>query len=116
MKERYDPSIRKTPCGKRVYAYWKKVRQNPHTQDFEYFPDFLDWAMKNGYKQGYKLILVDAEKPYSTTNCIWVAPACQREETGMIDEARAREWNMAVNRIRKQLGMEPLEGTDYAEL
>lgn len=116
MKERYDPSLRKTPIGKRVYSYWKKVRQNPHSQEFDFFPDFLKWSMENGYKHGYKLVLVNIEKPYSPDNCIWKVPSCQLEERGTIDEARAREWNAAINRIRKQFGMEPLEGTEYAEL
>lgn len=110
MKTTYDPALRKTPIGRSLYYYWKMVRKNPHTNEWDLFPNFYDWSLNNGYTPGFRLYQVDAEQPYSPENCVWK----DREET--IDMARAAEWNAVVNRLRKQWGLEPLEGTEYGDI
>jgi hypothetical protein len=53
---------------------------------------------------------IDKSKPYGPDNCEWYTS----EKSVKIDYERAAEWDAVVNRIRKQLGMPPLEGTSHA--
>lgn len=114
MERTYDPALRKTAVGTRLYYYWKAVRKNPHTPEWDFFPDFYAWAMSSGYTLGAKLQLIDAELPYSPDNCVWKVKYGPNEEEAQ--KTRAAEWNAVVNRLRKQFGMEPLEGTDYDDI
>lgn len=108
--EPYDPALRKTDHGSRLYAAWKSMRKHPHCEEWDYFPTFYDWAMQSGYEAGTWLRRIDKDMPYTTDNCIWYSP---NEEKEYIPPEWADEWNKTVNRIRKYYGIPPLEGTEY---
>lgn len=111
--EPYDPAIRKTEHGKKLYVTWVRVVSYPHHKDWENFSSFYDWAMNNGYELGAWLRRFNNEEPFSPDNCIWYIPKSEKE---YIPPEWADEWNKAVNRIRKHFGLPPLEGTDYGDL
>lgn len=108
----YDPAIRKTEHGSRLYQVWRKVRNSPHCEEWEYFPTFYEWATKD-YTLGAWLILLDPDKPYEPGNCIWHMPGCDDKN---VPVSWPDEWNRAVNRVRKHYGMPPLEGTNYDDI
>lgn len=109
----YDPGIRQTPAGTRLYPYWKKVRTLNHDEQFENYADFYGWAINNGYTIGSKLCRIDDTKPYGPDNCMWKTKEVRREEseaerkkrTG--DNARIRAWNKTVNKLRVACGKPP---------
>ena len=110
MKVTYDPALRETESGKRLYYYWKQVRKKSYSPEWDLFPNFYEWAMANGFILNAKLCLIDATLPYSPDNCVWKVKEAPEEG---ISRKRADEWNLAINRLRKQFGMEPLEGTSH---
>ena len=109
----YDPALRQTEHGSKLYQCWRKVRQNPHCDEWDYFPTFYKWAMQSGYQVGAWLQRIDPDKPYESSNCTWYTPVSNRNK---IPNKWADGWNKTVNRIRKYYGMPPLEGTDYGDL
>ena len=111
MKRTYDPALRKTPVGKHLYYHWKTMRKNPHTEEWDLFQNFYEWAVNSGCTPEAKLCLIDAALPYSPDNCEWNTKADEEA----IDQERVAAWNKAVNRIRKHYGMPPLEGTSYGD-
>lgn len=110
--EPYDPKLRKTEQGSKLYQTWKKVLKNPHCDEWGYFPTFYEWAMQNGYEIGAWLKREDANSPFNPQNCFWYLTS---EDGGGIPRESLDRWNDTVNRIRKQLGMPPLEGTTYGD-
>jgi hypothetical protein len=106
----YDPTLRQTPHGEKLYTAWRRVRHNPHSVEWDEFPAFHDWAMENDYNLGDWLRLIDPEKPYGPENCVWYSPVRKP-----LPPEWADEWNRTVNRIRKHYGMPPLEGTNYGD-
>ncbi len=114
--ESYDPKLRQTVHGAKLYNFWKKARSNPHCEEWEWFPAFYDWAMSSGYANKSRLRLIDESKPYCPENCVWRDPYSVEIEPAVDADTWVYEWNKAVNRIRKHYGMPPLEGTDYADL
>ena len=108
--EPYDPKLRETEHGSKLYQCWRKIRMSEHYEDWCYFPNFYNWAMQNGYQTGAWLRKTDANKPFEPDNCTWYYPC---EESRNIPQSWVDSWNESVNRIRKHYGMPPLEGTDY---
>lgn len=111
---KYDEAMKQHPAFYPLYAMWlKRVRGNscPEFTDFVYF---FKWAVENGYDDRGHLVLIDGDKPYSPSNCLWKR-AKGRDRKFIMPEEEAREWvrkwNSIVNRIRKHYGMEPLPGT-----
>ena len=111
--EPYDPALRESEHGSRLYQTWRKVRQSPHCQEWEYYPTFYEWAMQSDYTLGAWLRLIDEEKPYEPDNCMWHIPGLDEKN---IPASWPDEWNRTVNRIRKHYGMPPLEGTRYDDI
>lgn len=103
--ESYDPALRKTDHGSKLYWLWMKVRPNTDCEEFKSFNSFYDWAMNSGYESGDRLLLIDKNLPYSPDNCDWK----------ILPGKLADDWNKTVNRIRKHYGMPPLEGTSYVD-
>ncbi len=110
----YDPEMRFTEHGSRIYSYWKKVRRNTDYPEFTKFPVFLNWAMSNGYTLGAKLFRRDNAKPFTPENCYWLSSAEWRGkdhgdgETLTYNLKWMRKWDETVNRIREHFGMEPI--------
>lgn len=111
----YDPQIRKTEHGQRLYAVWKKMRRSPHCEEWDDFLGFYTWVMQSDYTLGAWLRRYDEEDMYCPDNVFWHIPNAEGEDT-KTDEEFIYEWNVAVNRIRKYYGMPPLRGTSYADI
>lgn len=111
--EPYDPALRETEHGSKLYQCWRKVRKATHCEEWGYFPNFYTWAMQNGYESGAWLRRVDDSKPYEVGNCAWYIPGGGESA---FPPGWADEWNKTVNRIRKYYGMPPLEGTSYDDI
>ena len=108
-KTTYDPALRLTDHGKRLYQLWRRIRRSPHAPEFEQFPDFYQWAMDNHYESSDRIVLINCEKPFSPDNCKFKHCSV----TMKCDEQWVAEWNRTVNRLRKHWGLPPLEGTTY---
>ena len=113
-KQQYDPALRKTEHGSRLYNAWKKLRREPHAEEWDFFPTFYNWAMQNEYVVGSWLRLVDKTGIYEPNNCTWYFPDCDDDDPPP-PASWADGWNKTVNRIRKYYGMPPLEGTEYGD-
>ena len=111
----YDPKLRKTEHGSRLYAVWKRVRKQPHDEEWDYFPTFYEWAMQSDYTLGAWLRRLNVREPISKRNYCWYTPG-EEDTQYLYDEKWVADWNRSVNRIRKHYGMPPLEGTDYGDL
>jgi hypothetical protein len=103
--EPYDPELRKTDHGSKLYWIWKKVRLDTDSAVFENFASFYDWAIDSGYESGDRLFLINNDKPHSPENCDWK----------LLRGAWIDDWNNTVNRVRKHYDMPPLEGTSYGD-
>ena len=106
----YDPEMRTSYHGRRLYHYWKKIKGETNSKEFMEYPGFFKWAMQNGYTIGAKLFRYDDE-PFSPTNCYWVSKDANADKKAAPkrDYERERKWNETVNRIRLHYGLEPLE-------
>ena len=111
----YDPALRKTEHGEKLYNVWRRVRRYPHCEEWDYFPTFYEWAMQSEYTLGAWLRLRDQDKPFSPDNYIWYVTR-EKEDNYLYDEQWIADWNKTVNRIRKHFGLPPLEGTSYGDL
>lgn len=86
----------------RVYELWRQMVRRCHNEsainyerygekgiyvtdewknDFE---TFLDWALKNGYKDDLSIDRIDPSKPYEPYNCRWVDNYVQTQNRGML--------------------------------
>jgi hypothetical protein len=111
----YDPQIRKTEHGSRLYAVWKKMRQAPHCDEWDDFIGFYTWAMQSDYILGAWLRRHDDTLMYCPENVFWHTPGTEDEDATSYEEF-IYEWNRTVNRIRKHYGMPPLRGTSYDDI
>ena len=110
----YDPELRQTEHGSRLYAYWKRIRGKGISQAFEKFDDFYHWSMKNDYTVGAKLIKYDPDEPYGPDNCFWIPRSEWAANQTPTPRNRAWEnsWDETVNRIREHYGMEPIYSSE----
>jgi hypothetical protein len=105
--EPYDPELRTSEHGSKLYTAWRAMRKHPHCEEWESFLNFYTWSMQNDYSLGARLHLLYDTKPYCPENCIWYTR--HREEDDPLPPAEwAEVWNETVNRIRKHYGMPPL--------
>lgn len=113
-KYTYDPEIRRTDHGRRLYGYWKRIKGQSNSKKFAAYPDFFKWAMANGYTVGAKLFRYEEDEPYNPENCFWVARSEWVGEDAEFNRnlAREREWDNTVNRIRLHYGMEPIYSSE----
>lgn len=117
MGKQYDPALRKSEHGSRLYETWKRVRRHPHCEEWDNFPTFYTWAIRSGYTVGAWLRLADKSDTYSPDGCEWYIPHEDDEHEDVPDPlAWEDEWNRTVNRIRKYYGMRPLRGTSYDDV
>lgn len=117
-KTTYDPQLRKTEHGSRLYAYWKRIHRDSDSPEFQTFPSFFNWAMSNEYTLGAKLMKYDEFEPFGPDNCFWLAKCeCVGIGHGLgatIDRNLTweRKWDETVNRIREHFGMEPIHSEE----
>lgn len=103
--EPYDPEMRTSEFGSRIYSAWISMRKHPHIDLWESYSVFYTWSVYNGYTGEAILRQIDKSLPYGPDNCVWYTS----EKVVDIDKKRAEEWNAVVNRIRKHYGMPPLK-------
>lgn len=113
--EPYDPEMRTSDNCSPLYNAWRSMKKHPHCESWESYAMFYNWAVYNGYTPGARLQPIDVSQQYGPDNCVW----CGTDDADRVltpeEQKRADEWNTVVNRIRKRLGMPPLEGTSYAD-
>lgn len=102
----YDAQLRETEHGSRLYEYWKRVKRDTDSPEFETFTGFFKWAQEAGYSLGAKLLRRDGREPYNPDNCVWVYHEEKPKEER--DPEREALWDKTVNRIRLHFGMEPI--------
>lgn len=111
MSKPYDPALRKTEHGSKLYQTWKRIRKSPHVEEWDYFPTFYEWSMQNGYEDGAWLKREDMNVPFNPRNCFWYLP---RENNSIPQESLIR-WDKTVAKIRKHYGLPPLRGMKYGD-
>jgi hypothetical protein len=110
----FDQEYTKTDHGRRLYAYWRRIKHWTDSPEFLDYLRFYKWAMDNGYTVGAKLFREDENEKFSPDNCFWVA----REDwvgvshASYMDEVAIRKWDETINRIREHYGMEPIHSFD----
>lgn len=105
----YDPTLRQTEHGVSLYNAWRTVRRHLHCEEWEYFPNFYDWSLQNGYELGSRLRAKDPGKPFGPDNCEWFL----FKKHDRTEELRwIARWNKTVNCIRKHYGLPLLGGDD----
>lgn len=114
----YDPEMRQTDHGRRIYGYWKRIRKHEVAPEFVEYPSFFKWAMANGYRIGAKLLRYDEDKPFGPDNCYWLS----HEECVGMKQSKAptinrnlaweRHWDETVNRIRRHYGMKEIHSSE----
>lgn len=102
----YDPELRLSEHGARLYDYWRRIRRNSTIDPaFREYIDFYNWAMDADYDVGSLLKRYDDRLPYGPENCYWQL----REEDELWAEKWCKRWDATVNKLRKHFGLPPLE-------
>lgn len=112
-KPSYDPALRTSEHGARLYQTWRKIKRLPHCEAWEDYPTFYKWAIKE-YELGAYLRLKDESKPWGPRNCVWQGHG-EKKRNDVPDDF-VEKWNTSVNRIRKYCGLEPLEETEHGNV
>lgn len=105
----YDPTIRVTEHGARLYETWKRIRKFPYDPAWNSFPVFYDWAMAEGYILGDRLVRLDESRPYGPDNCYWKDLHDDAVSVQWVG-AWCEKWDQTVERLRKHFGLPPLKG------
>lgn len=110
-----DPMGSEAERNRRLHSKWRNMDER--SEDFQKFPDFLDWAIRTGYEVGDYLRRLDESQPYGPENCYWEHRGTKSKmnpayELRREHRERAYEWNRVVNRIRRYVGLEPFPETE----
>lgn len=92
---------------KKLYYKWDYIKKQPHSEEFNDFPGFYDWAIKEGYRLGDRLIALNKNEPFSPENCCFTNG---EEITQEWADDWSKRWETTVGCIRKLCGLPPLEG------
>lgn len=108
----YDPEIRQSKSGARLYQTWKRMRKHLHNEDWDKFEAFYRWSIEEGYVPGDRLKRYDDTLPHGPDNSFW-----QGQDEGEFSLMRTLEWcekwDQTVNKLRKQFGLPPLKEDGY---
>lgn len=110
--EAYDPEMRESEHGARLYQTWKRLRKHPYVDEWGCYPAFYCWAIESGYVIGARLVLKSESAPYGPDNCLWHIKEFE-DDFEPIPQSWPDEWNKTVNRIRKHYGMPPIGGDNH---
>ena len=113
-QRKHDPAIMESWQGASLYSKWLSMRREGICgRAFDEFEPFYEWAIAQGFGTppcGTLLRRYNPSAPCSPTNCYWTETTRSMKRE---DKARARKWDEAINRIRKNMGLPPLEGTEF---
>lgn len=107
--EPYDPEMRESEHGSRLYQAWRRLRKHPYVEEWGCYPPFYNWAIRSGYTLGARLVRNDEHVPYGPDNCFWYTKELA-DDGGPPPPSWADSWNKTVNRIRKHYGWPPIGG------
>ena len=107
QKTNYDPNIRRTEGGRRLYELWKRLRKSPHDPAWDDFQVFYTWVMKEGYVLGSGIRRKDDSLPYGPTNAVLRRPTIAPD---FCEQEWCEKWDKTVNILRKHFGLPPLKG------
>lgn len=83
-------------CGTKLYAVWLTMKQrcyNPNDKHYKWYGakgvtvcpawldnpvEFVNWCLRNGYKDGLTLDRIDTEGNYSPDNCRFITMSAQQ--------------------------------------
>lgn len=100
----YDPSLRLTESGRRLYEIWKRIRREGCDPCFDTFPVFYEWALSTDYIAGDKLLRYDESMWYSPENSYWFGPT-HAQISPTWKEEWCKKWDKTVNVIRRHFGL-----------
>lgn len=98
----------KTSTNPSLYNKWIRVHRQPHSEEFDTYAGFYEWAMCTDYADGDMLKRENTRAPFSPDNCYWLPADAARVSYGIRAEAEAEmvaQWNKTVNRFRKYYGL-----------
>lgn len=73
--------------------------------EWKVFPNFYEWAMNNGYREGLTLDRKDSNKNYNPDNCRWVDRFVQNSNTSRNVYYTYNGKTMTISQWSRELGI-----------
>lgn len=89
----------------KLYSYWHNVKKRDNAKNNicsewdNNFINFYNWAIENGYQDGYRLVLIDEDKSYQPHNCEWVSPTIYNQYKN--PKLKFYEYNGEIKTVRE---------------
>lgn len=97
----YDPKIKETEVGAKLYRSWSSLPRNNCSPEFLSFGSFYKWAMENGGDNlDTYMARIEKDKEYGPDNCVFMPVGYVR------DVAFICKWNKTVNVFRRHFGLQ----------
>lgn len=108
----------------RIYSIWASMLQrckNPNDisyslygnkgisvcEDWEYFINFDEWAMSNGYQEDLSIDRIDSNGNYEPSNCRWVSMKVQQRNRGNNRKIEYDNKNLCLTEWSEITGLHP---------